>query len=104
MDSSDRSNNSKTLINQLNQHARLHVSGIVLYNLTTIHYSTSSKSDSSTKSTLANKDCCQQPIVEKPSVFQRMKQMTKDYWHILIPVHIVTSLGWGSIFYIAAKK
>ncbi|XP_033209539.1 protein FAM210A isoform X2 [Belonocnema kinseyi] len=40
----------------------------------------------------------------KPSIFQRMKQMSKDYWHILIPVHVATSLVWISIFYIAVKN
>lgn len=65
-----------------------------------IQYGTSSqKSDSS-----ENKDCYAPPPSAKPSLFQRMKQMTKDYWHILVPVHLVTSAGWMSIFYIAAKK
>ena len=40
----------------------------------------------------------------KPTLFQKMKQMTKDYWHILIPVHVATSIVWISIFYIAVKK
>lgn len=48
---------------------------------------------------------CQKPQAEqKLSVFQKMKQMTKDYWHILIPVHIVTSIGWIAIFYTAVIK
>lgn len=48
---------------------------------------------------------CQKPQTEqKLSVFQKMKQMTKDYWHILIPVHILTSLGWVAIFYTAVRK
>lgn len=101
LNSAYQSTNCKILINQ---YAKIHVSGIFSCNLTTIQYSTSSKSDSSAKSTLPNKDCYQQPLEKKSSIFQRMKQMTKDYWHILIPVHIVTSLGWASVFYIAAKK
>lgn len=48
---------------------------------------------------------CQKPQTEqKLSVFQKMKQMTKDYWHILIPVHILTSLGWVAIFYTAVRN
>ncbi|XP_076302691.1 protein FAM210A-like [Lasioglossum baleicum] len=43
-------------------------------------------------------------LEKKPTLFQKMKQMTKDYWHILIPVHVVTSIGWISIFYIAIKN
>lgn len=42
--------------------------------------------------------------VKKPNIFQKMKQMTKDYWHILVPVHVVTSIGWILIFYTAAKN
>ncbi|XP_043265331.1 protein FAM210A isoform X1 [Colletes gigas] len=41
---------------------------------------------------------------KKMSVFAKMKQMTKDYWHVLLPVHIVTSLGWVAIFYAAIKN
>ncbi|KAG7188773.1 hypothetical protein KM043_008391 [Ampulex compressa] len=44
------------------------------------------------------------PTGKKVSIFQRMKQMTKDYWHILIPVHIITSVGWVTIFYIVAAN
>lgn len=41
---------------------------------------------------------------QKLSVFQKMKQMTKDYWHVLVPVHVVTSIGWVAIFYTAVRK
>lgn len=41
---------------------------------------------------------------EKQNVFKRLKQLTKEYWHILIPVHLVTSIGWVTVFFIAAKK
>ncbi|XP_050488118.1 protein FAM210A isoform X3 [Bombus huntii] len=37
-------------------------------------------------------------------VFAKMKQMTKDYWHILVPVHIVTSIGWIVTFYVTIKN
>ncbi|XP_012170745.1 protein FAM210A isoform X3 [Bombus affinis] len=37
-------------------------------------------------------------------VFAKMKQMTKDYWHILVPVHLVTSIGWILIFYVTIKN
>lgn len=44
------------------------------------------------------------PTSRKLSVFQKMKQMTKDYWHVLIPVHVITSIGWVAIFYTAVRK
>jgi len=40
----------------------------------------------------------------KPTVFQQLKQMSKDYWYVLIPVHIVTSIGWFGGFYCAVKR
>ncbi|KAL0119036.1 hypothetical protein PUN28_009571 [Cardiocondyla obscurior] len=47
----------------------------------------------------------QQPqAAQKLTVFQKMKQMTKDYWHVLIPVHIITSIGWVAIFYTAVRN
>lgn len=51
------------------------------------------------------KECCaKSEPPKKLSVFAKMKQMTKDYWHVLVPVHIVTSLGWVAIFYATIKK
>ncbi|XP_076229346.1 protein FAM210A-like isoform X2 [Nomia melanderi] len=38
------------------------------------------------------------------SLLTRMKEMAKDYWHILIPVHLVTTAGWVIIFYIMVKN
>ncbi|XP_057332981.1 uncharacterized protein C18orf19 homolog A isoform X1 [Microplitis mediator] len=42
--------------------------------------------------------------LEKKNVFQKMKQLFKDYWYIMAPVHIATSTCWVIIFYIAAKN
>nr|XP_033333533.1 uncharacterized protein C18orf19 homolog A isoform X1 [Megalopta genalis] len=41
---------------------------------------------------------------QKLSIFAKMKQMTKDYWHVLIPVHVVTSIGWVAVFYATIKN
>lgn len=39
---------------------------------------------------------------EKLSVFKRYKKMLKEYWYVLIPVHVATSLIWfGSFYYLA---
>ncbi|XP_043467273.1 uncharacterized protein C18orf19 homolog A [Leptopilina heterotoma] len=53
-----------------------------------------------TDSSRKENDSCQ---VEQTR-FQKMKQMAKDYWYILIPVHVATSIIWFSVFYIAAKN
>lgn len=41
---------------------------------------------------------------EKLSIFKRFKQMYRDYWYVLLPVHLVTSVGWfGGFYYIAER-
>ncbi|CAG0893015.1 unnamed protein product [Darwinula stevensoni] len=39
---------------------------------------------------------------KKPGLVQRFKQMYKDYWYILVPVHCVTSAIWFGSFYVIA--
>ncbi|XP_047498704.1 uncharacterized protein C18orf19 homolog B-like isoform X1 [Penaeus chinensis] len=41
---------------------------------------------------------------EKLSLVQKFKLMYKQYWYVLIPVHVVTSLVWYGSFFIAAKS
>lgn len=41
---------------------------------------------------------------KKLSVFQRFKQMYKNYWYVLLPVHLVTSTFWFGGFYYMAKR
>lgn len=31
---------------------------------------------------------------DNPGVVKRFKQMFKDYWYVLIPVHVATSVVW----------
>ncbi|XP_044005596.1 protein FAM210A [Aphidius gifuensis] len=52
------------------------------------HYSTESDNDKS-------KVCNTTQPKKKISIFQKMKQLYRDYWKILIPVHIVTSVFHG---------
>ena len=42
--------------------------------------------------------------LEKLSLLQRFKQMYRDYWYVLVPVHLITSLGWFAGFYYLAKR
>ncbi|KAM3964866.1 protein FAM210A [Aphomia sociella] len=36
----------------------------------------------------------------KPDLFQRFKEMYRDYWYVLVPVHMMTSVVWfGSCYY-----
>jgi hypothetical protein len=41
---------------------------------------------------------------QKLSLLQRFKQMYRDYWYVLVPVHLFTSLGWFAGFYYLAKR
>uniref|UniRef100_A0A131X7X2 Putative conserved plasma membrane protein n=1 Tax=Hyalomma excavatum TaxID=257692 RepID=A0A131X7X2_9ACAR len=41
-------------------------------------------------------------VEEKLNIFQRYKKMFKEYWYVMLPVHIATSIVWfGSFFYLA---
>ncbi|XP_018333309.1 uncharacterized protein C18orf19 homolog A [Agrilus planipennis] len=41
---------------------------------------------------------------QKTTLFQRFKQMYRDYWYVLVPVHLVTSAAWFGGFYYLAKS
>ncbi|XP_050309576.1 uncharacterized protein C18orf19 homolog A [Anthonomus grandis grandis] len=41
---------------------------------------------------------------EKLSLFKRFKQMYRDYWYVLVPVHLVTSAAWLAGFYYLASS
>jgi len=41
---------------------------------------------------------------EKVSIFQKFKKMSKDYWYVLIPVHVATSIVWFGGFYTMCKS
>lgn len=38
------------------------------------------------------------------SLAQKFKKMLKDYWYVLVPVHLATSVVWFGGFYILAKS
>ena len=40
----------------------------------------------------------------KLSLFQKFKSMYRDYWYVLVPVHVVTSVGWIGSFYYLIKR
>lgn len=58
-------------------------------------------------STQSNKDNIKpsQPDQEKkPGLIQRFKQMYRDYWYVLVPVHLTTSAAWLGGFYYAVRR
>lgn len=45
------------------------------------------------------------PILDqKLGLFARFKKMYKEYWYVLLPVHVVTSAGWlGGFYYLSLR-
>jgi hypothetical protein len=41
---------------------------------------------------------------QKLGLFAKFKKMGKDYWYVLIPVHVVTSSVWLGTFYYASTR
>jgi len=41
---------------------------------------------------------------EKTGIVKKFKQMFKDYWYVLVPVHVATSIVWYGGFYIMLKS
>ena len=41
---------------------------------------------------------------EKTNIFQKFKKMSKDYWYVLVPVHLATSIVWFGGFYAMCKS
>lgn len=41
---------------------------------------------------------------EKLSLLKKFKIMYRDYWYVLVPVHVVTSTVWFGGFYFMAKR
>lgn len=41
---------------------------------------------------------------KKLGLVARFKQMYRDYWYVLVPVHLITSIGWFTGFYYLAKR
>ncbi|KOB70455.1 Uncharacterized protein OBRU01_05477 [Operophtera brumata] len=46
----------------------------------------------------------QEPEEKKPGLIQRFRQMYKDYWYVLLPVHMCTSAIWFGSFYYAVRS
>uniref|UniRef100_A0A1B6DDW0 DUF1279 domain-containing protein n=1 Tax=Clastoptera arizonana TaxID=38151 RepID=A0A1B6DDW0_9HEMI len=44
------------------------------------------------------------PENKKLTLYQRLKAMYKDYWYVLLPVHLITSACWYGGFYYMAKS
>ncbi|KAJ0182010.1 hypothetical protein K1T71_002732 [Dendrolimus kikuchii] len=45
-----------------------------------------------------------EPNTKKPGLIQRFKQMYRDYWYVLLPVHMATSAIWFGSFYYTVRS
>lgn len=44
------------------------------------------------------------PTEEKLGLFARFKKMSKEYWYVLLPVHVLTSTVWlGGFYYLSVR-
>lgn len=44
------------------------------------------------------------PKVEKLTLTARFKKMYKEYWYVLLPVHVITSTVWlGGFYYLSSR-
>ncbi|XP_059060535.1 uncharacterized protein C18orf19 homolog A [Achroia grisella] len=46
----------------------------------------------------------EEPPTPKPGLLQRFKDMYRDYWYVLVPVHMVSSAVWFGGFYYAVRS
>ena len=53
--------------------------------------------------TITTRDLSTSQILFKDSTFGRLKQMIKDYWYVIIPVEVVTSVIWYGAIFISLK-
>lgn len=45
-----------------------------------------------------------EPEQKKTGLIQRFKEMYRDYWYVLVPVHMATSAMWFGGFYYAVRR
>ncbi|XP_036317956.1 protein FAM210A isoform X2 [Rhagoletis pomonella] len=60
------------------------------------------KTDTKSSPVLADEDIFGE--ASKLGLFAKFKLMYKKYWYVLIPVHVVTSIGWFGGFYYLSKS
>jgi len=66
-----------------------------------LRYLPISREFSTTNCNAKDKD---QKAPEKIGIIKKFKKMMKDYWYVLIPVHVSTSIVWFGGFYIMLKS
>ncbi|XP_013201230.1 uncharacterized protein C18orf19 homolog A [Amyelois transitella] len=67
-------------------------------------YSSENLKNDNKEPTEETKKIKKQDEFPKPNLFQRFKQMYRDYWYVLLPVHMTTSAIWFGGFYYAVRS
>ncbi|XP_002009606.4 uncharacterized protein C18orf19 homolog A [Drosophila mojavensis] len=67
---------------------------------------TSTSNSTSTSTTTTNVSNSNELFGEAANMglFAKFKHMYKQYWYVLIPVHVITSIGWFGGFYYLSKS
>lgn len=70
-------------------------------------YSVSTGSEPQKKERVLTKNETEKKEQDEPekklTLYQKFKAMYRDYWYVLVPVHLVTSAGWFGGYYYMAK-
>ena len=43
-------------------------------------------------------------VLAKETTFSKLKQMIRDYWYVIIPVEIITSIAWYGAIFLSLKS
>lgn len=70
------------------------LSGICTSTIPSRLYATQSEQNSGPK----------KPDEQKTGLIHKFKQMYRDYWYVLLPVHMVTSAVWFGSFYYTVRR
>ncbi|ALC49790.1 CG14613 [Drosophila busckii] len=70
------------------------------------HCANSNKTDTKSSSSTASAASSSELFGEAANMglFAKFKHMYKQYWYVLIPVHVITSIGWFGGFYYLSKS
>lgn len=104
------------LNNQLNLHKAIHSHSALYFrnsNLLERKISDNANNEKNIESADSKKTAVEEPHanfennldeVQKLGLFARFKKMAKDYWYVLIPVHVATSACWLGAFYYTSVR
>lgn len=101
------------LNNQLNLHKAIHNHSALYIKYTNLLEQKVNENEKKIKSVEVKTNVAKEPHANFESnldevlqlgLFARFKKMAKDYWYVLIPVHVATSCCWLGAFYYTSVR